>query len=272
MIITTNTAGGLGNLLFMIANAYSLSKEYNFEFIIYKDNRDKNTGNTPRKKVDEYDIFKNFKIYKDDYTFINFNNYHEQGFGYIKIKINNSININLHGYYQSWKYFWENIVSFKKQLINNYESQINEYFNKLNLEYNNLPIVSIHFRRTDYLKHPNFHLNLDMNYYNKAFEYFDKENTLFLFFSDDIDWVKKQDFSNLKNKIFVEETNEEYTLWLMSKCEHNIIANSSFSLWASYLNENPNKKIISPSRWFGFSGPQHDIKDIVLENTIVVNV
>jgi hypothetical protein len=272
MIITTNTAGGLGNLLFMIANAYCLSKEYNFEFIIYKENRDKNQHNTPRKLVDEYSIFNNFKICKDDYTFNNFSNYRENGFIYNKIILNNTLNYNLNGFYQSWKYFYDNFNSFREILINNYENQINNYLIKLKKEYNNIPIISIHFRRTDYLKHPNFHLNLDMNYYDKALENFDKENSLFLFFSDDIEWVKTQIFNNIKNKIYVEETNEEYTLWLMSKCEHNIIANSSFSLWASYLNENENKIIVAPSKWFGYSGPQHNIKDIVIENTIIIDI
>jgi hypothetical protein len=272
MIITTYTAGGLGNLLFMIANAYSLSKKNNFEMIIYKENRDKNIGNTPRKIVDEYTIFKNFKIIEHDNIFNNFNKYHEKGFRYSEITLNDTLNYNLYGYYQSWKYFLENFDSFKKMLINNYEENINEHINKLKKEYNNIPIISVHFRRTDYLKHPNFHLNLDMNYYNKALEHFDKENSLFLFFSDDIKWVKEQDFSFLKNKIYIEELNEEYTLWLMSKCDHNIIANSSFSLWASYLNENSQKKIVSPSRWFGNSGPNYDINDIVIKNSIIIDI
>jgi len=271
-IITAHTAGGLGNLLFMIANIYNLSKKHNLEMIIFKENRDKHIGNTPRKLVDEYEIFKNFKLIENDYSFMNFLLYRENGFMFQNININNNFNYNLFGYYQSWKYFWENFDSFKKLLINKYENEINEYIIKLKNDYDNKEIVSVHFRRTDYLKHPDIHLNLDMNYYNKALEHFDKNNALFLFFSDDIEWVKQQDFSNLKNKIYVEETNDEYTLWLMSKCDHNIIANSSFSLWASYLNENKNKKIVAPNKWFGKCGPKHDINDIVLNNTIVIKI
>jgi hypothetical protein len=272
MILTIYTCGGLGNLLFMIANAYNLSKKNGYEMVIYDDNRDINIYDTKRKKVNEYNIFKNFKIIENDYSFLKYTKYNEPEFKYNKITLSNNLNYNLCGYYQSWKYFLENFESFKSLLVNNFEKQINEYICKLKKEKNNIPIVSVHFRRTDYIKNPDFHLNLDIGYYIKAFEYFDKEKTLFLFFSDDIEWVKNQDFNFLKNKIFVEENNEEYTLWLMSKCEHNIIANSSFSLWASYLNENPNKKIISPSRWFGYKGPNYNINDIVLVNTIIVDV
>lgn len=272
MTITTHTAGGLGNLLFMIANAYNLSKQNGTNMIIYDNNRDKSLYVTQRKKVDEYDIFRNFPLIKNDNSFGNFYKYNELGFTYSKITLNNNLNYNLYGYFQSWKYFWDNFDSFKKLLVNNFEYKINKYISTLKNKYNNIPIVSVHFRRTDYLKHPDFHLNLNMEYYVKSFDSFDKDNSLFLFFSDDIEWVKSQDFSFLTNKIFIEDNNEEYTLWLMSKCDHNIIANSSFSLWASYLNENINKKIICPSKWFGPLGPKHNIHDITLTNSIIIPI
>jgi hypothetical protein len=70
-----------------------------------------------------------------------------------------------------------------------------------------------------------------------------------LLFSDDIDWCKE----NLKfpiNTHFIEE-DETISLYLMASCDHNIIANSSFSWWGAWLNENPNKIIIGPKTWFG---------------------
>ena len=79
---------------------------------------------------------------------------------------------------------------------------------------------------------------------------------------------------NLPNKIFYDESSDELCLWMMAKCDHNIIANSSFSLWASYLNLNPDKKTIIPSRWFGFAGPTYNIYDIVENNhnNIIINI
>jgi hypothetical protein len=75
--------------------------------------------------------------------------------------------------------------------------------------------------------------------------YYDKLYIL----SDDIDWCKE----NLKfdNMVFVQNDSDVEDLWTMSLCKHNIIANSSFSWWGAWLNSNPDKIVVAPSKWFG---------------------
>lgn len=105
-----------------------------------------------------------------------------------------------------------------------------------------LEFVSIHIRRGDYVNNP-FYVDLTQtDYYTKAVEMF--PNKKFLVFSDDREFAKEcfngSDFQ-------VMEGTEEEDFNMMASCESNIIANSSFSYWAAYLNPNPAKKVVCPS-------------------------
>jgi hypothetical protein len=115
---------------------------------------------------------------------------------------------------------------------------------------------------------------LPIEYYVKALGNFDP-NDIYIFFSDDMNWVKEQNiFNTLTNKVYYDESNDELCLWMMAKCDHNIIANSTFSLWGSYLNLNQNKKTIIPSKWFGPDGPIYNIYDLVEnnENNVIISI
>ena len=110
--------------------------------------------------------------------------------------------------------------------------------------------VSIHVRRGDFVK-----LFWDISksdYYRKAIQMIKErvEHPVYLIFSDDIAWVK-ENMSIDGEKIYISEMGfEDYEeLILMKYCRHNIIANSTFSYWAAYLNENPDKIVICPGRW-----------------------
>jgi len=116
--------------------------------------------------------------------------------------------------------------------------------------------VSIHIRRGDYISDPKtnkMHSTIDIEYYKRAIKIIGEKipEPAFFIFSDDIEWVKK----NLKISsptTFVSNPQMEdfEELILMSKCKNNIIANSSFSWWAAWLNQNPNKVVIAPKKWF----------------------
>lgn len=112
--------------------------------------------------------------------------------------------------------------------------------------------VSLHIRRTDYVTtRKNKYHQCDIDYYRKGIEYVAKRRgPIELFaFSDDIEWVKE----NLKTEfpIHFMEGNKAYEdLILMSMCKDNIMANSSFSWWASWLNNNPEKIVMTPRYWF----------------------
>jgi hypothetical protein len=117
-----------------------------------------------------------------------------------------------------------------------------------------IPFVSIHVRRGTNEANPNepayadnpFYVNLsDTDYYEKAIEMFPKKN--FLVFSDDIEFCKTK-FTGDRFQ-FIEDQTEVEDLNMMASCESNIIANSSFSWWAAFLNPNPIKTVVAPKHW-----------------------
>ena len=120
--------------------------------------------------------------------------------------------------------------------------------------------VSIHFRRGEYLNNKFFGV-VPLNYYYQAVNYINKmvKHPEYFVFSDDIEWVKnnfKIDgtihyLSPQNERASIHHTENDFKdLELMKYCKHNIIANSSFSWWAAWLNTNPDKIVIAPKRWY----------------------
>lgn len=150
--------------------------------------------------------------------------------------------IEIDGYYQSYKHLIgieEDIINeftFKPHILNKCTDIIKNYTNT----------VSIHIRRGDYVNHPNYWV-VTPEYIQAALEQFSDNEYTFLIFSDDIQWCKE---IFPEGVIFMEVNNQFEDLCLMSLCNHNIIANSSFSWWSAFLNKNKNKRVIAPQMWY----------------------
>ena len=265
--ITAHLMGGLGNVLFIMANCFALSKKYKVKLrfycnaILWRDSK--------RRMIQCYKMFEKFDIdcvnnRKCGITF------REPYFFYDSITLDRRIHNCIYGYFQSYKYF----DAYKSELINMlhnpYKNAIRDDLEKYSFKQQQrtqeFEFVSIHVRRTDYLALSDIHLNLGIKYYEEAVSNFPQEKSVFLIFSDDVEFIQKEPlFKNLVHKHIVTNQDDEYCFWLMSACDHNIIANSSYSWWASYINSNPNKLVVSPSKWFGPKGPVYKIRDIIPE-------
>ena len=176
------------------------------------------------------------------------------------------------GFYQTEKYFNEVADDIRKAFTFN-AALFTDKNRALETEIlNNSNAVSLHVRRGDYLqpKHWNAVGCVCQNeYYNNAIaEIKDRvEAPHFYVFSDDIKWVK--DNFELENVTFIDWNtgNDSWQdMMLMSRCKHNIIANSTFSWWGAWLNPNKQKIVIAPNRWFA----NHDAPNIIPDGWIKV--
>lgn len=177
----------------------------------------------------------------------------------------------LEGYWQSEKYF----SSIRAVLLKDFTLKNSLHENALSVlgQIGECESVSVHIRRGDYVNNPGaltFHGLVDLEWYTGAIRYIESRvsKPQFFFFSDDIAWVK-ENLPSRSDFIFVDASPdglEHEDLFMMSACKHQIIANSSFSWWAGWLNKNEQKIVIAPQRWFQNKGP--NTKDL-LPNTWV---
>jgi hypothetical protein len=166
----------------------------------------------------------------------------------------------LMGVFQSEHYFRE----YREDLLKDFKLK-----KELNLPDNLKGIlkkrntVSVHIRRTDYRK---IHMTLPAIYYERAKRYIEEkiENPYYLIFTDDPAWVGKN--LEFKNSYLISgNTFQDYEeLAIMSMCRNNIIANSTFSWWGAWLNQNPDKIVVAPRKWMG------NQKSIVSEEWVIV--
>jgi hypothetical protein len=180
--------------------------------------------------------------------------YIEQNFLFDKRVFDLRKNCFISGFWQSPLYF-NHIESLIRK-----DFQFKNVDGKANIIYlNNITkfnSVSIHFRRGDFLNSElhGIHGTCSIDYYQSAISYIKSKifSPVFFIFSDDVPWVQ----SNIKLEAdihFVTGNNFEKSyldMYLMSQCQHNIIANSSFSWWGAWLNDNPSKIVIAPKIWF----------------------
>jgi hypothetical protein len=258
-MITSILKGRLGNQLFQIATAYSLAKKYNntCSFDLTKTR----LGNFSIEPVLEYEntIYKNIEIKLISYY--GYRIYNEPDSKYFNEIPYISSNLLLDGYFQSEKYFINDkdvirdFLFINENILGNIKERYND---KLKSS------LSIHVRRGDYV---NLKMTLPEKYYIESIDYIKNRteiNNIFIF-SDDIEWCKNV-FSG-SYFIFVDGNKDYEDLYLMSLCEHNIVSNSSFSWWGSYLNKNENKIVCAPSWW----SPSHS-EDIYFEGMIKINI
>ncbi|HJA92893.1 MAG TPA: alpha-1,2-fucosyltransferase [Candidatus Eisenbergiella merdipullorum] len=177
----------------------------------------------------------------------------------------------LEGCFQSERYFApvadevKEAYRFRKERL-----RLSERTGKLAGQIEDSRAVSVHVRRGDYLdaSHGGIYEGIcTAEYYEKAMEQIRRTvpDAVFYVFSNDTAWALEH-FTG-KDCVVAEGGTEDdgyQDMYLMSLCEHHIIANSSFSWWAAWLGKNPEKIVIAPKKWLNGT----DCRDIYTEKMI----
>lgn len=176
------------------------------------------------------------------------------------------------GYWMSWKYF----EKFDQEIRQDFTVRNNlvSHLSNIENEIRNSDSVSIHIRRSDFTSEKNTKLHgiVPLSFYREAIKRIaTKYPALRLYiFSDDIHWVK-DNFTTEFPVVFVSNDISKTAFedfYLMSICKHNVIANSTFSWWAAYLNNNAGKMVIAPKKWYNKS--PYNYKDVYPTSWITI--
>lgn len=248
--------GRLGNQLFFVAATMGIAKRNETTYSFCSD--------LGHSSIDYRLIFEN-SLPKTEY--VPEKKYNQEGFGYTEINITEDTEII--GYFQSEKFFknCENEVrhqfKFKKEIVDLVLTQYPEITKS----------ASLHIRRGDYVNQPNHHPLMPFSYYEQFLADHKNEYDKIFIFSDDINWAKEI-FQGDQYVFPTFDMNDDlYSFILLSLSKSIVIANSTYSWWAAWLNNNEDKKIYCPphNKWFGSMYESLDTKDILLEDWNIIN-
>ena len=302
-MITCKIMGGLGNQLFQIFTVISLSLEKSIPFFFFNEYQLGNENCIPIRYTYWNTFLEKLKIFLKDKNSFNMNTfivYKEKTFEYnslIKdLNLNLDNNILLFGYFQSYLYFHKhkkqicNLIGLDKikdEIIKDIKNiEITNKINPINcINFNNT--IALHFRLGDYLKIQDKHPILSKIYYENALNYILQNKTTNI---DSVIYFCELEDIELANETieylkivfkeynitfkYILEINVRFKDWIqmliISLCKYNIIANSTFSWWGAYFNENNGSIVCYPDLWFGKDIP-HNTCDLCPENWKKVN-
>ena len=267
-LVVGQIMGGLGNQLFIIFTtiAYSLEHNMNYSIINIEKKRKSYFDNDLYKKLPLFpeifdkDLYKNLKV--NDKNLKGFKTYNEPCFHYKEIPKEDTLI--LFGYFQSYKYF------------DKYKDTIIRDLDILNLRKKFNYDGFLHFRLGDY-KNIECHPVCTIDYYIESLRDIEENNKNILkfvyYFEEENrkEVEEKVDILREKFKRFsfypIDTNMVDYQQMLsMTTLKYCIIANSSFSWWGAYLNDNPNKKVYYPKKWFEGSLSNNNTSDMIPRN------
>lgn len=243
-MVTFMAQGRMGNFLFECATTIAYALDHDMDFTV------------PPKAADNFwnPVYLKHLVNPNYNPHLGFARVTEMRHNYQDLLFDESFrktNVLLVGYFQTEKYF---------------KHRREEILKAFGYKWEWLPrTVSVHVRRGDYLIHTNKHPEVKEEWYEEAMSKFPYHH--FIFFSDEIEWCR-QAFADRTDCSFSTGKSIEEDLVLMSCCSNHINSSSTYSWWGAWLNQNPDKIIITPKLWFTPGWDNCNVDDIIPENWI----
>ena len=273
---------GLGNQMFEYAYAYALNERMKRKGIqVYLDMRDREVTVFDKTRYYRPSLLQQFRIglpaatekqlrhwnYLSEKTMLKkticklsdidmwkYRHFKEDEFNYRKEHMKIKDNTYVEGRFQHYQYFEKYRNSLLKEFSLREHWEIPEQIQHILEEYQ---VISLHIRRGDYVSDAGVRRSMGMcgtDYYVKAVDYLKTklDNPYLFFFTNDLDWVEEHLKLPVPGMIISScyGLSDIQEMMLMSRCNHNIIANSTFSWWGAWLNTHEDKIVIAPRRWF----------------------
>ena len=292
-MLTCHLRGGLGNQLFQIFTTISYALKHKKPFVFTNET---NLNNKKRSTYWHSFLSSLAKFTKEiNYRTLLPFKLEEQSFAYKELPSVLNESILLYGYFQSYKYFETHATAIMRLIrLEEQKSAINQKINHIDFKHT----VSIHFRRGDYKQLADHYPILTEEYYKKAIQFVVGTNevgtnevgtnvvgtnvvgtnvvgtnipiTTVLVFCERSDLSEvspilttlKITYPTLHFQLVDFNLSDWEQMLVMSLCQHNIIANSTYSWWGAYFNMNPGKIVCYPSNWFGPKLQHYDTKDL----------
>ncbi len=274
--IIVNLIGGAGNQMFQYALGYTISLLHGQDLYI-------DLSSYENYKVRNFELNKfgfDIKIAnQEDCEILNRKHFFKKILYKDKSKTFNPKLLNikgsayLKGFWQSEKYF----SCMRDEILSLFEFRDKSFIVNHNLlqDIKNSNAVCVNLRLGDYITNETnkrIHFVCKKDYYTNAIKYMCKNitNPKLFVFSDDIEG-SKEFLPDGYDFVFADTANWQEDMYFMSECKHNIVANSSFSWWAAWLNKNPDKIVAAPSRWYTKEARVND-KDVVPNNWVKIKI
>jgi hypothetical protein len=264
--------GRLGNQMFQYASLRGIAAYNGFKWMIPPDDCNHR---------DNYGLFETFNMTSVEPENLGFNDamtVTEKTHAFDESLFYCTDGVNIDAYMQTENYFIHVADQVREDFTfkSDFLDPCMEYIDSLD----RAPIF-LHIRQSDNIGREEYHPILPISYFEEALKEFPEDTPCFVF-TDDIDWCKSQEFFK-QDRFLFNESNGRYTyrtidgtgqmqntllpqvdLCLMSLCSGAIIANSSFSWWGAWL-QNDRGKVVAPDpkKWFGTAMTHLDTSDIV---------